>query len=39
MHDVPIINPLRYFRQQPVMPDVVERSLDRLPIITLCRSK
>jgi hypothetical protein len=24
MHDVRVINPLRHFRQQPVMPDVVE---------------
>jgi hypothetical protein len=32
MHDVRVINPLCHLLQQPVVPDVVERRHDRLPI-------
>jgi hypothetical protein len=32
MHDVGIVHALTYFRQQPIVPDIVERSHHRLPI-------
>jgi hypothetical protein len=32
MHDVRVINPLSHFFQQPVVPDIVKRRGDRLPI-------
>jgi hypothetical protein len=31
MHDVLVVDPLSHFRQQPVVPDIVKRPLDRLP--------
>ena len=32
MHDVRVVYPLRHFRQQPVVPDIVKGRGDRLPI-------
>jgi len=32
VHDVGIVHALGYFRQQPIMPDIVERRHHRLPI-------
>ena len=35
MHCVIVIDPLRYFFEKPVMPDIVKRPLDRLPTTTV----
>jgi hypothetical protein len=37
MHDVGIVHALGYFRQQPIMPDIVEGSDHRLPITVVFR--
>jgi len=39
MHDICVINPLRHFLQQPVVPDVVKGSGHRLPITAMFRRR